>query len=353
MKCILAILIFVLLAMSMSGCNCASSNNHGTKVVGSWKLLSKEIGIIPGPVSVETDLIFFDENEGIATNIFQVSRTVDGGKEWIRGHDFYPQDITVSLFILAEDQSVLGVGWKHLDEERRAPAVVHSNDRGKTWTQLEIDFGDEKKLTNGSISFVDICFESPDIAWLASDVGLVEISLHEQAIRIEKVLRTEEKLFSVSCSSTGPRVVVVGKGAVYRYGDQGVSRLYPPSDFTYSRVRQIDNDIWLLGWKRLHSNSNSVDTGESGIILFSGDGGSTWENRTPKEIRFFSDIEFRKGKGWLTGSDGSLFYSDDNGKSWHHVPVPSTHDLYSIFYLNEQNIWISGLNGTILKYGVD
>ena len=354
MKRIMAFLIFVLLAISVSGCNRASSNNHGAKFVGSWKLLSKDISDISPPiVSVEVNLIFFDKDEGIGTNFSQVSHTVDGGKEWIRVYDFYAQDISVYSFMLAGDQQVWGVGAKGVDERTRTPTVMRSKDRGKTWSQVEIDFGDEKKLLNESVTFVDICFTSPDRAWLASDVGLIETSVRESNIRIEKVFRTNEDLYGVSCSSTGRVVVGVGKGAVYRYDDRGLSRLHPPSDFSFSKVKQIDNHIWLLGWKMLHANSNSVDTGMSGIVLFSADGGTTWENRTPKQIRSFNDIDLRNGKGWLTGSDGNLFYSDDNGKSWRDVPVPTKSNLYNIFFLNEENIWIGGLDNTVLKYGID
>jgi hypothetical protein len=353
MKRIMAFLLFVLLAISVTGCNRASSNNHGAKFVGSWKLLSKESDDISPPiVPVEVNLIFFDKVEGIGTNFSQVSHTVDGGKEWIRVYDFYAQDISVYSFMLAGDQQVWGVGAKGVDERTRTPAVMRSKDRGKTWSQVEIDFGDEKKLSNESVSFVDICFTSPDKAWLATHAGLIEASVDESTIRIEKFFRTEEKLYSVSCSGTG-RVVSVGKGAVYRYHDRGLSRLHPPSDFTFSKVKQIDNHIWLLGWKRLHANSNSVETGESGIVLVSADGGATWENRTPKQIRFFSDIHLRDQEGWLTGSDGNLFYSNDNGESWSEVEVPSKSHLYNIFFLDKRNIWIGGLNGTVLKFDPD
>jgi photosystem II stability/assembly factor-like uncharacterized protein len=353
MKRIMAFLVFVLLAISVSVCSHASSNNRGAKFEGSWKLLSKESDMPPPIVSVPVDLIFFDENEGIATNFFQVAHTVDGGKEWIRGHDFYAQDISVHSFILAGDQQVLGVGARLVDEETRIPTIVRSKDRGKTWSQVGIDFGDEKELSKESVTFVDICFTSPENAWLVSNAGLIETTVREPSIKIEKVFRTEEELSRVSCSSTG-RVIGVGpKGAAYRYDDRGLSRLHPPSEFTFLKVKQIDDHIWIMGWKARDSNSNSVATGMSGIVLFSADGGATWENRAPKEIRFFSDIDLRNGKGWLTGSDGNLFFSDDNGKSWREIVVPTKSHLYNIFFLDKRNIWIGGLNSTVLKYGVD
>ena len=343
--------LFVFLAMSLSSCGGEVYDNRQARFEGNWRLLSKESDIISDPVSPITDLIFFNENEGLATNVLQVEHTVNGGKEWTVVREFH--DLAVFSFILAEGQDVWGVGAEWRDGEARNPAVVRSMDRGKTWSQVEIDFGNQKKLFKESVAFVDICFTSPDSAWLASDIGLIETSVRESNIRIEKVFRTDEDLHGVSCSSTGRVVVGVGKGAVYRYDDRGLSRLHPPSDFSFSKVKQIDNHIWLLGWKMLHANSNSVDTGMSGIVLFSADGGTTWENRTPKQIRSFNDIDLRNGKGWLTGSDGNLFYSDDNGKSWRDVPVPTKSNLYNIFFLNEENIWIGGLDNTVLKYGID
>lgn len=108
-----------------------------------------------------------------------------------------------------------------------------------------------------------------------------------------------------------------------------------------------------MGYTTSHSNSNSVETGMTGIVLFSADRGATWKDRTPKQIRFFSDIDLRDGKGWLTGSDGNLFYSNDNGESWSDVAVPTISNLYNIFFLDKGNIWIGGLNNTVLKYSID
>lgn len=363
MKRIIVFLLFVLLAISLSSCGRTVSDNPGANSEGGWKMLSKESGIIPGPVSFITDLIFFDESEGIATNGLQIKRTVDGGKEWtvVRQYEKIG-DIEVHSFILDKAQHVWGVGSKDLDaarsddldiEETRAPAVMRSRDKGETWSEVEIDFGDEKKLSNESVTFWDICFTSPDRAWLGSNVGLIEAAVREPTIKIEKVFRTEEELRFVSCSKTGQVVGVGGKGPVYRYDDKGLSRLPQPSEFTFSKVKQIDDQIWLMGYKTSHSNSNSVETGMTGIVLLSANKGATWEDRTPKAIRFFSDLDLHDGKGWLTGSDGNLFYSNDNGESWRNVAVPTKSHLYDIFFLNKENIWIGGLNNTVLKYGID
>lgn len=353
MKRKIILLLFVLLTTSLCSCTRAVSDNHGAKFGGSWKLLSKESDRPPPIVSLETDLIFFNENEGIGTTGLQIMRTVDGGKEWTVVREFERiGDIEVHSFILNETQHVWGVGSRDLDgvrssdldaEETRAPAVMHSTDKGKTWSQLDIDFGDQKKLSNESVTFWDICFTSPDRAWLVSNVGLIETTMREPTIKIEKVFRTGEGLSSISCSNTGQVVAAGGKGTVYRYDDQGLSRLPQPSKFTFSKVKQIENNIWLLGYK----------TSDSGILLFSSDRGVTWEDRTPEQIRFFSDLDLRNNEGWLTGSDGNLFYSTDNGESWRDVAIPTKSHLYNIFFLDKRNIWIGGLNSTILKYDID
>lgn len=113
-------------------------------------------------------------------------------------------------------------------------------------------------------------------------------------------------------------------------------------------MKLIGNDIWLLGYKRLPESDNI-----SGILFRSRDNGVSWEEKTPENIEFFSDLYLEKGQGWLVGSDGNIFYSNDNGDSWKKFKSPTKNNLENIYFLDAKNIWIGGINQTILKYKIN
>lgn len=334
----------VVLAIGCSGVG----SKPDSEVVGGWEVMW-ESPIIAGPISSKTQAIFFDENEGIATNLSQVKHTVNSGREWTTIHEF--NDISVFSFFLDENKHVWGVGHEFLNKEEHTPAVVHSKDKGKTWSSIEIEFLHQTDVYKKDLKFKDICFSSSDGVVLASSVGLMKATVRGGKISIDQAYPTKEALTSVSCSDTG-RVVVVGEeGAVYRY-DSGILRSNLAPEMNFTKVKQIDDQIWLMGYTT--QPSSMVGNSElSGILLSSADSGLTWENRTPKDIRFFSDIDLRNKKGWLTGSDGHLFHSSDNGESWRKIEISTNSSLFDIFFLDSQNIWIAGLNNTILKYNVE
>jgi len=97
--------------------------------------------------------------------------------------------------------------------------------------------------------------------------------------------------------------------------------------------------------------------GEQGTILYTEDGGDTWEYQesgTEKQIRSLFFINERKG--WAVGGEGDspvrekgiILHTDDGGKTWVEQQGEFDSAINSVFFLNDKEGWIAGKEGVLL-----
>lgn len=106
------------------------------------------------------------------------------------------------------------------------------------------------------------------------------------------------------------------------------------------------NYAWVAG--------NSDSTGY-GMILFSPDGGYTWQrqgqgNAGLSGVNFANVWAVDENKVWLVGSNNTVLRTTDGGLNWTRIDIPGGDpeaDLASISLAGSQNIWISGSLGKI------
>lgn len=82
-------------------------------------------------------------------------------------------------------------------------------------------------------------------------------------------------------------------------------------------------------------------------IIYSSDGGSTWNRFNSANLDFRSAIKYTNGLFFTVGPSGSEF-STDNGKSWKSIEGPGFHTL-SIGNDGSKAIWAAGRDGRIGK----
>ena len=99
--------------------------------------------------------------------------------------------------------------------------------------------------------------------------------------------------------------------------------------------------------------------GDSGDIHQTSDGGNTWTTYdiTTEEVSINSITFTTTQIGYAVGADGSIFRTDDGGQTWYKdnnsndkigkINSNSKPDLNHIFFIDENNGWIVGDNGTI------
>ena len=290
-------------------------------------------------ISLDTDATFADlafTNDpnhgwlvGTKSNVFE---TKDGGNTW--------QEKIIDLGEVKADFTGISFygeeGWI-----TGAPAILlHTNDGGETW---------ERILLSDQLPGIpyDIIALNQNSAEMVTNLGAIYKTtdgaktwkaLVEGAVGVAR---------SINRSDDGKYVAVSARGNFYstwRPGDQE----WTPHQRTSSRRLQnmgfFDNDkLWLIA--------------RGGQIQFSkSDDFEDWDEAVSPEYSTswgFLDLAFREGDEiWLAGGSGNLLISPDAGESWSKdkeiESVPS--NLYKIVFVNQDQGFILGERGVLLKY---
>ena len=103
---------------------------------------------------------------------------------------------------------------------------------------------------------------------------------------------------------------------------------------------------WVVG---------DADSTGYGMILYSPDGGDTWERQgmgsaALDSIDLMDVWALDENNVWAVGSKNAILHTTDGGKTWMRIdsPVnPSNPILQSLSIINNTNLWISGSKGTV------
>ena len=115
-------------------------------------------------------------------------------------------------------------------------------------------------------------------------------------------------------------------------------------------------DSWHLRLNRMSEYFKTIDilgeqtvwvTGAQGSLFYTVDGGATWnESDVAGAIGGMSTVEFiNETHGW-TGNNGVLYHTHNGGLTWHAVPGWAFNDHpRMIEVVSQLDIWASGYNG--------
>lgn len=101
--------------------------------------------------------------------------------------------------------------------------------------------------------------------------------------------------------------------------------------------------------------TGTLDSTGYGMILFTPDGGKTWERQglgtsALQGINVIDIWALNENNVWATGSDNVILRTTNGGQTWSQVQTPvnsSNPELTSISIVDNTNIWISGSFGTV------
>ncbi len=309
----------------------------------NWQVINenKILGVPPH----YAPLLFFDKDKGITSAVFSIKKTNDAGYTW---KDVFSMEGKTISSLFPSKGYIWAVGSTSLDRnqpyalDKSQPLVLRSKNKGDNWEEVEFDAESREKLNSEISYFRDICFDSTGKAWIIGNGGVVQVNISGSNLSLINIFRTQE-LFDISCDESNI-VWVISKNYVFRYKDSWEEMKIDKKIF-FSGIKSLNGITWVLG------NSGPPEY-SAGILLKSQDNGESWEDKTPKGAKPLNDLNFKEGKGWLIGDNGSIYQTLDNGDSWIRSKSPSKNDLICIFSLDTSNVWISGDNNTILRYKV-
>jgi photosystem II stability/assembly factor-like uncharacterized protein len=95
-------------------------------------------------------------------------------------------------------------------------------------------------------------------------------------------------------------------------------------------------------------NENVWIGGRNGLLLFSNNGGSSFNIMTSPAIDDIKDIQFVNASvGFAAGSNSFFMYTSDGGTNWVSRSTGILQGLNGLHFMDEQNGWIVGGSGTL------
>lgn len=208
-------------------------------------------------------------------------------------------------------------------------SIRYSENKGESWDAV---YSQVKNNLN------DVKFFNPSHGLIAGNEGTI-FETNNGGEDWEKIdLKLNDDLNSVSFSSDGYPLVVGDSGLfITKYnGKWNLERIDPKKDLLC--IDEYNGEI-IVG-------------GESGLILRSTNGGSSWINISAgttienlNGIKLFSD-----DLSMIVGNKGTVLISRDAGSTWQNVHIPTNNDLYGIDIFSEDRGIVVGLHGTVLKF---
>jgi len=120
--------------------------------------------------------------------------------------------------------------------------------------------------------------------------------------------------------------------------DQGTS--WQPIPFPY--------DTTIRALQFLDANRGFM-AGDDGLLLITEDGGRNWAKVSVPSKENLTDISFVGNEGWISGYNGLILHSSDGGKTWSAQTTGVTQTLESVYFADASHGWAVGWIGTIIR----
>ncbi|MCC0177725.1 photosynthesis system II assembly factor Ycf48 [Waterburya agarophytonicola K14] len=318
--------VVVLLAVCIF---CISCSKVPSTITNPWKVLS-----LPSE-AIFSDLAFTSNLDrgwlvGTQANLFE---TTDGGETWSQ-KEIDLGDEKVSLEAISFDGDE---GWI----VGQPSILLHTVDGGTNWSRIPLS----SKLPGSPLGIIALDRSTAEMVtnlgaiYKTSDSGKNWKALVEGSVGVAR---------SIKRSNDGRYVAVSAKGNFYSTWEPGSTEWVPHQRTSSRRLQNMgfseDGRLWLLargGQIQFSESANDYEAwGEPIYPEFS----ASWG---------FLDVAYRTPQEmWLSGGSANLLVSSDGGETWSKdrdvEDAPS--NFYKVVFVSPEKGFILGERGTILKY---
>ena len=200
------------------------------------------------------------------------------------------------------------VGW--------AGIILHTEDGGNTWERQHANLGEiSDSFGKVSVSFYGVSFVDRNTGWIVGTHNVVLKTVNGGQTWIKQEM-------GIKSVQVGPILRDYDFFAIY-FSDK--------------------KNGWIVGF-----------FGE--IILYTNDGGNTWEFQKTGNNSVLRGVHFIDNKnGWVVGSHGAILHTETGGnnryllfKGWEKQESEKYGDLNSVFFINENIGWAVGMKEALM-----
>ncbi len=261
----------------------------------------------------------------------------DNGDSWTQSK--VPTMVTLNAVNFPTAQHGWAVGHQGV--------VLHSSDGGKTWEkQIDGNF-----VNKSMLSEVSRLLERKELEVKTAE-GDIKEELEAQIFELKFLISdwgAAEKEgpshpFMDVCFMNEQRGIAVGSFGIFFETNDGGKTWRPVLDATgnysgyhYYGIAQSNRWIFLAG--------------EAGMILRSDDEGKTWEHlESPYSGTFFGVTCDADGSNIVVyGLRGNVFRSTDGGETWQTSDFPSKISVQGGAFFDNGSVWLVTVNGTLYR----
>ena len=320
------------IVVGLGGCGSSGSGTSGPGPAAcSWHLQrSGESG------DDLTGIAFADDRHGWAVGGIDrpvIRVTVDSGKTWRAQYAAGTNGLSSVAFI--GDRQGWAVGVHNL--------LLATSDGGNSWKP-------ERPNVQRDGNLYGIAFVDAQHGWIVGSGGVIRVTANGGRTWTAERAGSGADLVHVQFTDRFHGWITTENGEILSTSNGGTTwkRVYASSAGDNEQVANVMFLTPQLGWI-----AGSRDDGFSnhGLITKTTDGARSW---TAIDVKQFDDVRFGdvdftdNRRGWVTGYQGELWYSDDGGAHWGSRTSPAPGErIYAMVFRDARHGWGVGQSGTI------
>jgi photosystem II stability/assembly factor-like uncharacterized protein len=281
------------------------------------------------------DIFFLDDRNGwIVGTDGVILITTDGGTTWVQSRKFTNDSFVQVHFTDAQNGWMLCERSFFLRGREPATYLRKTTDGGLTWVKVEFEDADHQRVTR-------LMF-GKDGSARAFGEGGVFFHLQEDGTTWKRS-RTAIKYLLTNGSFTNTSLgAIVGAGGTIMFTEDG--------GFTWEKASLLGESDSKFNSIFFYGREGAWAVGNRGRIFRSSGGARLWRQQTSGVSVNLNDVYFTSPtNGWAVGDNGIIIRTRDGGSTWIDEKSQVTHKLEKITFAGGRG-WAIGFGGTILTY---
>jgi len=282
------------------------------------------------------DVFFLNENRGwIVGANGAVFSTLDGGKMWAPRDRFTSDDLLQIYFTDADTGWLLCQRNIYMGGSDPISYLWKTTDGGHSWS--EINFENAGRARVARLLF------AKDGSATAFGEGGIFYKLQPDGVTWKKYNLAIHFLLLDGALSDNLTGAIVGAGGTIMFTENG-GLTWEHATLLGDRETRF-NAVYFAG-----SKLGAWAVGSGGKIFHANGGGRLWRQQNSTVTADLNDVGFITPRdGWAVGEDGIMVRTRDSGNTWYDERSPVSHTLQRIFFVNGHG-WAVGYGGTVIYY---